>query len=82
MRGCGGIPGLRGNRAKIKVAYALGARAKQSENSGSGTQIVTLSPVRSGPHRSGRREQITIDNRVRLTADLGTERNGSISGWQ
>ena len=35
---------------------------------------MTLSPVRSGPHRPGRREQIAIDNRVRFMTDLGTER--------
>ena len=34
---------------------------------------MTLSPVRFDPHRSGRREQMAIDNRARLKADLGAE---------
>ena len=71
---------LASGEVSLPTAYLLHARAKQSKNSGSGIQIVTLSPVRSGPHRPDRREQITIDNRVRLMADLGTERSGSISG--
>ena len=47
-----------------------------SENSGE----ATLSPVLLGSASS--REQITIDNRACLMADLDAERSGSISGWQ